>query len=302
MVDREVRDRRAAGAPADEVRRARCRARRAARACRRPSRAGRAWRRSAPVRCPRTRACRARSAGSAPARRREVLVEAAVDRLPWSRTTGMPSSWPDSYTCIASGRVSTRRSASRETIRMPASCSHPTSDEAAFLPPTAPVAAPPAVGLPPAAPEAYRTYLATLGTQAGYLRAAARTTRCRLDQPVEIVRGNFANAYLGYSGFADSRVRLHDRGGRLVLREAFSRCACTAWRPTSSRATCSIALVKRLGFELEGMSPRYLKIGGAGAIMSATHCVWRHGAPVADNVRHLTRNEGEPMSSVERIG
>src|SRR6478735_5386511 len=35
--------------------------------------------------------------------------------------------------------------------------------------------------------------------------------------------------------------------------------------------------------------------------MSATHCVWRHGAPVGDNVRR-PREEGEPMSSVNGSG
>ena len=93
-VDRIERDRRAARRPADQVRAAaRCRARAPARARRRPSRAGRGSPRSAAARCRRTRACRAPAGGSAPARRRSrCSKKRPVDRLPWTSTTGMPSS------------------------------------------------------------------------------------------------------------------------------------------------------------------------------------------------------------------
>ena len=70
-LEREGGDRGAAGRPADEVRRGGDAQRREQRErCRRPSRAARAWRRSAPARCPRTRACPAPAGGSARARRR----------------------------------------------------------------------------------------------------------------------------------------------------------------------------------------------------------------------------------------
>jgi ribosomal-protein-alanine N-acetyltransferase len=49
----------------------------------------------------------------------------------------------------------------------------------------------------------------------------------------------------------------------LVLREAFITLRLHRVEANIQPAnTASIALVRRLGFELEGMSPRYLKIGG----------------------------------------
>ncbi len=80
----------------------------------------------------------------------------------------------------------------------------------------------------------------------------------------EIVMGGFANAYMGYYAMAGTR-----RGGAmttgvaLVLRHAFSRAGLhrveANIQPANAR---SIALVRRLGFRLEGFSPRYLRIGG----------------------------------------
>ena len=49
----------------------------------------------------------------------------------------------------------------------------------------------------------------------------------------------------------------------LVLREAFGTQKLHRLEANIQPGNApSIALVKRLGFELEGMSPRYLKIGG----------------------------------------
>ena len=118
----------------------------------------------------------------------------------------------------------------------------------------------------PLTPEAYRTYLATLGERkAGYL------ARRREDDAIvgwinlgEIVRGNFANAYLGYSGFAAHAGRGYmTEAVGLVLREAFLTLRLHRVEANIQPGNvASIALVQRLGFELEGMSPRYLKIGG----------------------------------------
>ena len=69
-VEREPRDRRAAGRPAHQVRRrGRRRARGGGRRCRRPSRRARGWRRAGRGRSRRSRACPGRSPGSAAAAR-----------------------------------------------------------------------------------------------------------------------------------------------------------------------------------------------------------------------------------------
>ena len=81
----------------------------------------------------------------------------------------------------------------------------------------------------------------------------------------EIVRGSFQSAYLGYGAVAAFAGQGYmTRGARArCSREAFARSACTAWRRTSSPGNAaSISLVRRGGFRLEGLSPRYLKIGG----------------------------------------
>jgi [ribosomal protein S5]-alanine N-acetyltransferase len=80
----------------------------------------------------------------------------------------------------------------------------------------------------------------------------------------EIVRGVFQSGYLGYYAFAPY-------AGKGLMTEGLSKAVSTAFRthrlhrleasiqPTNH---ASVALVKRLGFRLEGFSPRYLKIGG----------------------------------------
>lgn len=79
----------------------------------------------------------------------------------------------------------------------------------------------------------------------------------------EIVAGAFQSAYLGYYGVAAL-------AGRGLMTEAVRRAAAHAFevlglhrleaniQPGNLR---SVALVKRLGFRLEGFSPRYLRIG-----------------------------------------
>ena len=80
----------------------------------------------------------------------------------------------------------------------------------------------------------------------------------------EIVRFAFQSAYLGYFGMAAF-------AGSGLMTEAVRRACLYAFdeaglhrleaniQPGNAR---SIALVRRLGFRLEGFSPRYLKIGG----------------------------------------
>ena len=80
----------------------------------------------------------------------------------------------------------------------------------------------------------------------------------------EIVRGSFQSAYLGYYAF-------HPFAGRGLLRSGLGSVISHCFRelrlhrleaniqPGNAR---SIALVRGLGFQMEGLSPRYLKVCG----------------------------------------
>ena len=80
----------------------------------------------------------------------------------------------------------------------------------------------------------------------------------------EIVRGVFKSGYLGYQIGAPYARRGYMREAlALTLRIAFGRLRLhrvEANIQPGNRA--SIALVRRAGFRREGLSPRYLKIGG----------------------------------------
>jgi [ribosomal protein S5]-alanine N-acetyltransferase len=120
---------------------------------------------------------------------------------------------------------------------------------------------------PPLTGESYRAYLERIADDRheGFLA-------CRREDSAivgwlnisEIVRGAFQSAYLGYGAVASF-------AGRGYMSEALSllvRHAFTTMRLHRLEANiqpgnhASIALVKRCGFEREGYSPRYLKIGG----------------------------------------
>jgi len=80
----------------------------------------------------------------------------------------------------------------------------------------------------------------------------------------EIVKGNFKSAYLGYYAFAP-----HHQQGKmgqalhLVINECFDELKLHRVEANiQPENTKSIRLVKRLGFRLEGLSKRYLKVGG----------------------------------------
>jgi ribosomal-protein-alanine N-acetyltransferase len=80
----------------------------------------------------------------------------------------------------------------------------------------------------------------------------------------EIVRGLFQSAYLSYYAFAPFAGRGYmGEGLGLVLEQAFGTLRLHRLeanvQPGNRR---SLQLVSRLGFALEGRSPRYLKIGG----------------------------------------
>lgn len=80
----------------------------------------------------------------------------------------------------------------------------------------------------------------------------------------EIVRGAFCSGYLGYYAFAPHTGRGYmTRGLAAVLSEAFGPLRLHRLEANiQPENEDSRSLVQRLGFRLEGMSPRYLKIGG----------------------------------------
>jgi ribosomal-protein-alanine N-acetyltransferase len=119
----------------------------------------------------------------------------------------------------------------------------------------------------PSTPDAYAAYLerSRLETNAFYL------AHRREDDAIvgflnisEIVRGKFQSAFLGYGAVAEFAGRGYlTEAMELLLREAFTRLRLHRLEANIQPGnTASIALARRCGFELEGFSPRYLKIGG----------------------------------------
>jgi ribosomal-protein-alanine N-acetyltransferase len=119
---------------------------------------------------------------------------------------------------------------------------------------------------PPATIAQFRTYLERLRrpncashfvcTEQGELAGVINVT--------EIVYGAFCSAYLGYYALAPHHGCGYMRAGlAAVIRQAFRSYGLHRLeaniQPGNAR---SIALVRGLGFSLEGYSPRYLKING----------------------------------------
>src|SRR4051794_12782538 len=80
----------------------------------------------------------------------------------------------------------------------------------------------------------------------------------------EIIMGKLKSAFLGYGGVAGMGGQGYmTEGLDLVLREAFTTIGLHRLEANIQPGnTASIALAKRVGFELEGFSPGYLKVGG----------------------------------------
>ncbi|MCC8404511.1 GNAT family N-acetyltransferase [Paraburkholderia sp. MMS20-SJTN17] len=80
----------------------------------------------------------------------------------------------------------------------------------------------------------------------------------------EIVAGAFQSAYLGYYGMSNSRrTGLMTEVLRAAIGYAFDDLGLHRLEANIQPANiASIALVRRLGFQQEGFSPRYLRIDG----------------------------------------
>jgi [ribosomal protein S5]-alanine N-acetyltransferase len=119
----------------------------------------------------------------------------------------------------------------------------------------------------PDTPERYAAYLAKTADP-----RAAPYIACRVEDGAivgflnlgEIIRGSLKSAFLGYGAVVPFVGRGYMKEGMdLVLREAFTRLGLHRVEANIQPGnTGSIALAKRAGFELEGFSPRYLKVGG----------------------------------------
>jgi len=118
---------------------------------------------------------------------------------------------------------------------------------------------------------------ATPGQFTAFLRRARRANRvsllvCRRPDGAlvgvvnigEIVRGALQSAFLGYYGSAAHAGQGYmTEGLTLVLRLAFRRLGLHRLEANVQPGNrASLALLWRLGFRLEGFSPRYLKVGG----------------------------------------
>jgi ribosomal-protein-alanine N-acetyltransferase len=120
---------------------------------------------------------------------------------------------------------------------------------------------------PPDTPKRFREQLQRMGApgQCGLVV-------CRRDDGAlvgvfsitNIVMGPFRSAYLGYYAFAGhERQGLMREGLVAVLRHAFGPLRLHRLEANIQPGNrASIALVRACGFECEGYSPRYLKIGG----------------------------------------
>lgn len=119
---------------------------------------------------------------------------------------------------------------------------------------------------PPDTRSAYYAYVGKLQSarEFGYLIKTEHGELAGVVNLNEIVMGAFKSAYLGYYGLLPWVGGGYVSAGvRAVIRKAFSvhglhRLEANVQPDNQS----SIRLVRRLGFRMEGLSLRYLKIGG----------------------------------------
>ena len=119
---------------------------------------------------------------------------------------------------------------------------------------------------PPSTPEALRAYVSRCrrASHVGYFVCGEQGALVGVININEIVLGGFCSGYLGYYAFAPHAGHGYMAEGlRHVMRRAFGEHGLHRLeaniQPSNVR---SKALVERLRFRLEGVSPRYLKIAG----------------------------------------
>jgi ribosomal-protein-alanine N-acetyltransferase len=119
----------------------------------------------------------------------------------------------------------------------------------------------------PETPERYAGYMARVKDPRAALYLACRTEDGAIVGFLnisEIVRGAFKSAFVGYGGVAGFAGQGYmTEAMRLLLREAFTTVGLHRLEANIQPDNqASIALARRCGFEREGFSPRYLKVGG----------------------------------------
>lgn len=120
---------------------------------------------------------------------------------------------------------------------------------------------------PPATSEAFRAYLRRLRSprmEGLLVRRNADLALVGVINASEIVRGHFRSAFLGYYAFLPLAGRgLMAEGLEVALSWFFGPLGLHRVEANIQPGNAaSIALVKRLGFRLEGFSPRYLEVDG----------------------------------------
>jgi len=119
----------------------------------------------------------------------------------------------------------------------------------------------------PETPEAFAEYVANAAEpRRSYYLARLRDTGDIVGflNLGEIIRGSLDQAFIGYGGVAGHVGHGYmAEAMQLVLREAFTTLKLHRIEANiQPDNVASIALARRAGFELEGFSPRYLKING----------------------------------------
>lgn len=120
----------------------------------------------------------------------------------------------------------------------------------------------------PATPEEFRAWMGRFddGANLGFLIRVRETgAAAGMVNINSIIRGRYQGASLGYAAFAPSARRGYlTEGLTLTLRHAFTELRLHRLeaniRPENK---ASLAVVQRLGFRYEGLSPAYLYINGA---------------------------------------
>ena len=114
--------------------------------------------------------------------------------------------------------------------------------------------------------EAFACHLARFDGQAhhGFVVVTPEGELAGAINLTNIVMGAFRSGYLGYYAFAGFEGRgLMTQGLNAVVRHAFKDLGLHRVEANIQPGNvASIALAKRCGFQLEGYSPKYLKIAG----------------------------------------